>query len=143
MKLVRIGLGLIVAAYGVVLLFPALNTTAYKLGLMHRIKPAAVRMVPLWQATQIWQLVVWAIAAILMLSAAVQLFRARPAFRVFIAGFVVTAGLWWVYREMPQYARAFTDMEQRSDYYTLAVMLLVGAGVWAVERFATPAHGRA
>jgi hypothetical protein len=135
MKLImRVGLGLVVAGYGLLLLIPMLNATAYQLGVMHRIKPAAARMVPLWAATPPWQLCVWALSVVLMLAAGVQLMRGRRAFRIFVTGFVVTAALWWVYRELPQYRQAFTAQETRSDYYILAVMLLVGAGVWLVER---------
>jgi hypothetical protein len=134
MKLIRIGLGLIVAAYGALLLIPVLNTTAYQMGLIHRIRPAAARLVPLWAATPAWQICVWVLAVILMLAAGVQLIRGRPAFRLFVAGFVVTAGLWSAYRGLPQYRQAITPQEMRTDYYVLAVMLLVGAGVWLVER---------
>ena len=133
MKLVRILLGLMVSAYGVGLLVAVLNISAFKLGLMHQVKPHALRLVPLWEATPVWALVVWALGVTLMLGAGVQLFRGRPAFRLFVAAFVTIAGLWWAYRGLPQFQQVFSEMEQRSDYYILSVMLLIGAGVWLVD----------
>ncbi len=134
MKLIRIALGLIVCAYGLLLTIPILNVGAYKLGLMRHIKPAAVRMVPLWQATQLWHIILWVVGAALMLAAGVQVIRGRHGFRIFVVAFVEVAGLWWIYRQLPQYGQAFTLAELHNDYYTLSFMLLVGAGIWLVER---------
>jgi hypothetical protein len=138
LKLVRIALGLIVAAYGVLLLVPVLNITDYKLGWMHHIKPAALRLIPLWRVTEPWQLTVWSLAVVLMLAAGVQLLRGRAAFRIFVAAFVVDAGLWWAYRDLPEYQQVFTPAERLTDYYTLAFMLMVGSGIWLVERRPKP-----
>src|SRR5947208_710268 len=127
MKLIRVVLGLIVTAYGAVLLVPMLNVSAYKLGAMRHVKAAAVRMIPLWRATPVWEICVWVLAVVLMLAAGVQLIRGRPAFRIFVVALVADAGLWWTYRSLPEYQQAFTPQELRSDYYILAIMLLVGA----------------
>jgi hypothetical protein len=129
-------LAVFVGLYGLVLAVPLLRNAVFKLGLMHDLGGRRARMVAVWRETEWWQLALWLAAVGLFLTAALRLIRGRSALAIFAVAFAADAGLWWMLRSSASYSQAFTVIEQRSDYYTLAIMLLVGGLIWVIERAA-------
>ena len=124
----------VIAGYGALMGLGLANVVVYKLGLISRLTPRWVRAGKIWDATPWWQVGLWFVMVVLMLTAAVRLVRRERAFEVYLAAFAAAAGLWWLVRSTAPYQAVLTRAEWRSDFYTLAIMLLAGAGVWFVER---------
>jgi len=133
-KLLRIVLGLVVAAQGLSSLFPLLTSAAYKFGLIHPTSGPAALMVPLWAATPLWQLAVWLAAVLVLAVAAWRLARGRPALWLYLAALAANAGLQWLMQRSAAYHRVFGPATAPFDRDRLVVLLLVGALIWWVEQ---------
>ncbi|MFI4950279.1 MAG: hypothetical protein ACHP7A_04495 [Caulobacterales bacterium] len=114
--------------------FPLLGFTAYRLGLIHPTSGAAAQMVPLWSATPAWQLVVWSVALLMLLAAAVRLAFGRRALALYAAAIAISTGLTQLMQLGPAYRQVFGPVTPPFDYYRLAILVLVGALIWWVEQ---------
>ena len=134
MKLLRWVLGALVLAYaGMCALMGGLNAV-HKLGKLTTVPAELQRMVPLWDATPWWQLAVWGVVVLLLLTAALRLFQGGKAFGVFALAVVGEVGLWWVMHKLPAYNAAFTPAELKTDPYILGGLVVAGLLIWVTER---------
>lgn len=134
MKFLRWVLGALVLAYAGLSGLIAVMTAAYKLGKLKTVPADVQRMIPLWEATPWWQLAVWGVVVLLLLAAALRLFRGGRAFGVFALAVIAEAGLWWVMHKLPAYNAAFTPAELKMDPYILGGLVVGTLLIWVTER---------
>ena len=134
MIFLRIGLALVVIAQAFSSFFPLLGNTLYKSGLAPDVTGPAARMIPLWDATPWWQLAIWFAAILLLVAAACQLIRRRPALGLYLAAIATNAGLRWIMQTGPAYRQVFGETSMGFSYARLGILLLVGALIWWVEQ---------
>ena len=138
----RIGLGAVIAAYGLFCYFPIASNAAYKLGALH---PSGdlVRLAPLWQSTSWFLLAVWAAVVTLFLVVGWRLVRDRQTLVLYVVAVLLHTAIWWVMQSSDAYQQAFNPAELQLDYDMLLGMLAAGAMIWWLEgragAHATPA----
>ncbi len=124
--------------------FPLLGFAAYRFGLIHPTAGPAAPMVPLWSATPPWQLVVWLVAILILLAAALRLILRRPALGLYVAAIALNFGLRLLMQRSEAYGQVFGAVTPRFDYDRLAILVLVGVLIWWVEQHAAkPGPGEA
>lgn len=134
MKVLRWVLGALVLAYaGMCALMGGLNV-AHKLGKLTTVPADLQRMVPLWDATPMWQLAIWGAAALLLLVSAWRLFTGGKALGVFLLAIVADVATWWFMHSLPAYQTVFTKAEQQYDYCIMGGMVAVAVLIWLTER---------
>ncbi|MDO9223103.1 MAG: hypothetical protein Q7U20_05235 [Caulobacter sp.] len=134
MKILRWVLGALVLAYGAMCVLMAGLNLAYKLGKLATVPADLQRMVPLWEATQMWHLALFGVGGLLLLMTAWRLFTGGKALGVFILAIVVEVAVWWFMHNLPAYQTVFTKAELQYDYYTWGTMAVVAVLIWLTER---------
>jgi len=132
-KLLRIAVGVLVAAYGLFCLYPILTNALFKLGALH---PAgeALRLTPLWDATPWWQLALWTAIVSLYGATAVRLVRGQPALGFYVVALFLDAARWWLMQSSTAYQQVFTPAELEFDYVLLLGTALAGVTIWWIEK---------
>ena len=133
MKILRVALGAVVAAYGLFCLFPIATNAAFKLGLLHAGGDEA-RLIPLWTATSWLQLAIWAAVVAVFIAVGWRLIRGQAALGLYVVAVLLDAGLWWVMQSSDAYQQAFTPAELQMDYDMLLGRIIAGVLIWWVER---------
>jgi len=134
MKFLRWVLGALTLAYGLMGLLMAGLNAAHKLGQLKTVPEDLQRMVPLWDATPWWQLGVWGLVILMLLVAAMRLFRGGKAFGPFALALIGEGVLWWTMHKLPAYQTVFTAAELKYDYYILGGMAVAAVLIWLSER---------
>ena len=134
MRILRYVLGALIGAYALFSLFPIATDAAFKLGMYDNPTGVVARMIPLWQATSWWHLVLWLVVVALFLVAAWRLLRGGRALAPYAAAFILDMVLWATMKTLPAYRQVFTPAELQSDGYILAFMVVCGVLIWFVER---------
>lgn len=137
MKILRVIVGVLVAAYGFYCLFPIATNAAYKLGVLH---PAGetLRLMSLWEATPWWQLALWSVVCGLYLVSAVRLARGHGALGLYVAALMLDAARWWLMQSSTAYQEIFTEAELQLDYVLLLGIALAGVTIWWLEKRSGP-----
>lgn len=134
MKLLRWVLGALLLALGALSALMAGLNLAHKLGKLSTVPADLQRMVPLWDATPMWQLALFGATALLMLVTAWRLFTGGKALGVFVLAVAAHVATWWFMHGLPAYSTVFTKAELRYDYYTFGAIAVVGVLIWLSER---------
>jgi len=134
MKILRIAVGAVVAAFGLFSLFPVATDVLYKAGALAKPAGEAAGMTALWAATPWWQLGASAAVAALFLAIGWRLVRRRPALGLYVAALVADAVLWWIMHSAAAYQQVFTPTEVQIDYDIVLAVAVAGALIWWVER---------
>lgn len=130
----RIGLGVVMGAYGLSNLLPIASNVAYKAGVLGQPAGEMARMVPLWEATAWWQLGLWTAVVALLMLVAWRLVRGRATLGLYVAALAADAALWWIVQSGAAYQQVFTPADVQMDYDMLLTMAVVGVLIWWVER---------
>lgn len=137
MRYLRWAIAALLTIYCLWSLIPLGGTAAWKAGLVE-LPADQVRYQPLMEATPWLQLALWAVVIGLYLFAAWRLVRARPAFRIYAAAFVLdVVNYAWV-RATGVYDDVMGDAIT-TDYLILAGLFAVGVYLWWSERGGRPA----
>lgn len=134
MKFLRWVLGALVLAYGALCVLMGGLEAAWKFGKLKTVPAELQRLVPLWDATPLWQLALWGAGALLLLATAWRLFTGGRAFGVFVLAVAAEVGLWWFMHALPAYQTVFTKAELRYDYYTWGAMAVIALLIGVTER---------
>lgn len=134
MKVLRWVLGALVLAYGALCVLMAGLNVAHKLGKLSTVPTDLQRMVPLWDATPMWQLAIFGVGGLLALMAAWRLFTGGKALGVFVLAAAAEVGAWWFMHKLPAYSTVFTKAELQYDYYTWGALGVVAVLIWLTER---------
>ena len=134
MKILRWVLGALVAAWALWGGFPIVLTAAYKLGKLTDIPADERKYIPLMEATQWWQLGLWALYTLLLLVVAWRLVRGGKALMVMVLALVANLAMWWSFQGMPSYQATFTAAERQFDYYIMAGLVVLTLVVWFLDR---------
>ena len=126
MKVLRWVLGALVLVYGGMCVLMAGLNGAHKLGKLGEVPADLQRMVPLWDATPMWQLAIFGAGGLLALMAAWRLFTGGKALGVFALAVVAEVAAWWFMHKLPAYGTVFTKAELQYDYYTWGALAVVG-----------------
>ena len=130
----RIGLGVLVGAYGLSNILPITSNVLYKAGTLGQPRGDMARMAPLWEATAWWQLGLWTAVVALLMLVAWRLLRGRHALGLYVATLTADAALWWVMQSGAAYQQVFSPADVQMDYDMLLAMAVVGVLIWWVER---------
>ena len=134
MRAMRVLLAIITAGWGLSNLFPLIGTIGIKLDWfpLPPDLPANFRVL----AAQIpwWGLAVWVVMVVLYLVVARALLRDRPAFGLFVAALATELVRWVPMSLLPAYSQTWSAGELRFRYIAWAVLVLIGAIIWWVER---------
>lgn len=114
--------------------FPLLGFAAYRFGLIQPTSGGAAMMVPLWAATPAWQLAVWLVAILILLTAATRLVLRRSALLLYLVAIGVNFGLQQLMQRSDAYREVFRAHAPGFDYARLAILVLMGALIWWVEQ---------
>jgi hypothetical protein len=134
MRALRVILAILTAGWGLINLLPLIGTIGLKLGWFPVPPdwPANLRLL----ADQIpwWGLAVWTVMVAMYLLVARALLRERPAFGLFVVAFVTELVRWLPMYRLPAYAQTWNASEMRFRYVAWAVLVVIGAFIWWVER---------
>lgn len=134
MKQVRWAAAALITLYSLFSLMPLVMTLAHKLGRLGPLDAEMARYLPLMEATGWWQLGMWAAALGAYLWAVTRLVRGGRALAVYGAAVLVDVALLVSMRAGGAHSQVFTPQELALDYYILAALAAVGAGIWWTER---------
>ena len=132
MRVLRWLLAAALTAYAAAGVLPTLETVLYRFRL--HVPGVSPRMIPLLEATPLWQVAAGFMVMGLLLAAAWRLGRGRPVFGLSLFAFAADTVLWWIVHAMPAYQLAYTPAELGDDYMTLAGMMALLLAIWIVER---------
>ncbi|MGD0190027.1 MAG: hypothetical protein ABSD74_04725 [Rhizomicrobium sp.] len=140
MRIGRWIIAALVLVYALQNLLLAVYLTSLKFGWTH-IGADTIRFAPLVHATSVVQIAAWWVALSLMGVATWRLVRNKPALIVFSVAIVLSVATWLSLKLAQGYTRAFDAGEQRFDYVLLALLVVLGASIWIIERNETRQTG--
>lgn len=133
MKILRWVLGAVVGLWALYGAFPLVLNVAHKLGKLPA-SPEGQKYLALMDATQWWQLGLWALMTLLLLVAAWRLFTGGKALMVFVLGALVNVVMWWFFHDMAAYKATFSAQELMFDYYIFCGEAVMAVLIWLTER---------